>query len=162
MKLSKAVKGNFSSTNYDKVNFKYNEEKDVYICPQGNELSKPQRKWAKTPLLRYQNRTACKTCLVKDQCTTHKHGRTVFRQENDRFADEVDKRTKENMELYKKRKQLAEHPFGTIKRSFGFTYFLTRRTENVKTESLMHFLVYNIKRVINTVGVEKLVEVLQK
>jgi transposase len=158
--VSKAIKGNFSNTNYNKVNFKYNEEKDVYICPQGHELSKPKRRTGKIPIVRYQNRSACKGCHVKDQCTTHQH-RTVIRKENDQFAEEVDRRTKENMELYKKRKQLAEHPFGTIKRNFGFTYFLTRRTENVRTESLMHFLVYNMKRVINTVGVEKLVGELQ-
>jgi Transposase and inactivated derivatives len=159
--VSKAKKGNFSSVNYDKVNFKYNAEKDVYICPQGHELSKPTKRWAKSNLIRYQNRPACKDCPVKDLCTTHKHGRTVFRQENEQFADEVDKRTKENMALYNKRKQMAEHPFGTLKRNFGFTYFLTRRTESVRAESFMHFLVYNIKRVINTVGVEKLVEELK-
>ena len=159
--VSKAEKGNYSSANYNKVNFKYDEDKDVYICPQGHELSKPQKRRSKSDLIRYQNRTACKGCPVKNLCTTHKHGRTVFRQENERFSDEVDKRTKENMVLYNKRKQMAEHPFGTIKRNFGFTYFLTRRTESVRTESFMHFLVYNIKRVINTVGVEKLVEVLQ-
>jgi transposase len=158
--VSKAVKGNFSSTNYDKANFQYNEEKDVYICPQGHELSKPKKKCAKTSAIRYQNRSVCKDCPVKDRCTIHQH-RTVIRTENDRFADEVDKHTREYMELYKKRKQLAEHPFGTIKRSFGFTYFLTRKTDNVRTESLMHFLVYNIKRVINTEGVEKLVGTLQ-
>lgn len=155
--VSKASKGNYSSVNYDKLNFKYDEEKDVYLCPQGHELIKPKNRRSKSNLVRYQNRSACKSCPVKDSCTSHKHGRTVFRHENDRFADEVDKRTKANLELYKKRKQLAEHPFGTIKRSFGFTYFLTRRTEGVRAESFMHFLVYNIKRVINTVGVEKLI-----
>jgi transposase len=159
--VSKANKSNFSNVNYSKLNFKYNEENDVYICPQGHELSRPKKRRSNSTIIRYQNRTACKNCPVKDLCTPHKHGRTVFRQENDRFADEVDKRTKENMKLYNKRKQMAEHPFGTIKRNFGFTYFLTRRTENVLTESLMHFLVYNIKRVINTVGVEKLVGELQ-
>ena len=38
------------------------------------------------------------------------------------------------------------------KRALGFTYFLTRGTENVRTESLLHFLAYNTKRLINIVG----------
>ena len=94
-------------------------------------------------------------------CTPNKHGRTISRKKKDQYADEVDKRTKEFMNLYKKRQRMAEHPFGTIKRSSGFTYFLTRGTENVRTESLLHFLIYNIKRVINTMGVEKLIGELQ-
>lgn len=65
------------------------------------------------------------------------------------------------MDVYKKRQRMAEHPFGTIKRSLGFTYFLTRGTESVRTETLMHFLIYNIKRVISAMGVEKLVGELQ-
>lgn len=159
--VSKANKSNFSNINYSKLNFLYDKEKDVYICPQGHELSKYKNSREDSQLIRYANNKACTSCPTKDLCTSHKKGRTVSRKKNDHFADEVDKRTKEYMELYKKRQRLAEHPFGTIKRSLGFTYFLTRGTESVRTESLMHFLVYNIKRVINTVGVEKLIGQLQ-
>jgi Transposase DDE domain. len=63
--------------------------------------------------------------------------------------------------MYKKRKQLAEHPFGTVKRAMGFAYFLTRGNANVKTESLLHFLAYNMKRVMNMVGTTRLVGILQ-
>jgi two-component SAPR family response regulator len=63
--------------------------------------------------------------------------------------------------MYKKRKQLVEHPFGTIKRTFGFSYFLTRGTESVKTESLLHFLVYNMKRAINIIGTKEIIGILQ-
>jgi hypothetical protein len=61
----------------------------------------------------------------------------------------------------KQRKCLLEHPFGTVKRGLGFTYFLTRGTANVRTESLLHFLDYNMKRLINILGIKKLQEVLQ-
>lgn len=67
----------------------------------------------------------------------------------------------ENKEMVRLRKCLAEHPFGTLKRAFGFGYFLTRRTENVRTETLLHFLTYNIKRVINIMGTQKLRAVMQ-
>jgi len=78
-----------------------------------------------------------------------------------RIADEVDRRTKQFADMYKIRKQTVEHPWGTIKRAMGFSYFLTRRTENVRTESLLHFLVYNIKRAINIIGTRQLVGILQ-
>lgn len=76
----------------------------------------------------------------------------------DDINDEVDERTKKNKGLVKKRKSLVEHPFGTIKRSLGFTYFLTRGMESVQAENSMHFLIYNIKRVINIIGTDKLVK----
>jgi len=51
---------------------------------------------------------------------------------------------------------IVEHPFGTIKRGLGFTYFLTRGIENVRTENRMHMLTYNIKRVLNIFSVPDL------
>lgn len=98
---------------------------------------------------------------VKDKCTINKKGRTIQDRPFQRFADEVDRRTAENADMYKKRQRLVEHPFGTIKRNLGFSYFLTRRTESVRAESHMHFLIYNMKRVINIIGTEKLIGILQ-
>jgi len=66
------------------------------------------------------------------------------------------------MELYRLRQQIVEHPFGTIKRTLGFTYFLTRGLENVKTENCLHVLTYNIKRVLNIFGIPELVRIFQQ
>lgn len=98
---------------------------------------------------------------MKDKCSESKEGRTIQDRPFQRFADEVDRRTEEFLDMYKTRKQTVEHPFGTVKRSLGFAYFLTRRTESVRTESLLHFLVYNMKRAINIIGSEQLIHVLQ-
>lgn len=122
--VSKANKSNYSNINYCKFNFKYDEQKDVYICPQGHELKKYNHRRADIEIYRYANKKACMGCPVKDLCTPHKNGRTVFRQRNEHIADEVDKRTKECMDLYKKRQRMAEHPFGTIKRSLNEQYNL--------------------------------------
>ena len=46
-----------------------------------------------------------------------------------RIADEVDKRTVENADIYKKRQRLAEHPFGTVKRDLDFHIFLQDDTK---------------------------------
>ena len=78
-----------------------------------------------------------------------------------RYADEVDCNTKANMPLYKRRQELAEHPFGTVKNGLGFSYFLTRGIENVRTETLLHFFAYNLKRVINIMGTDHLMTALQ-
>ncbi|KXG44054.1 transposase [Tepidibacillus decaturensis] len=49
------------------------------------------------------------------------------------------------------------HPFGTIKRHLGYTYFLTRGLDSVNTEGGFICLAYNLKRLINIMGVKELV-----
>ena len=57
---------------------------------------------------------------------------------------------------FKLRKTLAEHPFGTIKRWFGYTHFLLKGLVKVRTEWSLTTLAYNLKRVLNLVSFEKL------
>ena len=153
-----------TTVEYGKSKFTYDEENDAYICPQGQLLRayKTRKENAKyAGHKRYYNAVACINCPVKEKCTINAKGRTIQDRPFQRIADEVDKRTAENADMYKKRQRLAEHPFGTLKRDFGFSYFLTRGTESVRTETFMHFLIYNMKRVINIMGTEKLVGILR-
>jgi hypothetical protein len=48
------------------------------------------------------------------------------------------------MDKYKQRQMIVEHPFGTIKRSWGAYYFLTKRKISVSTEIALSFLAYNL------------------
>ena len=54
------------------------------------------------------------------------------------------------------RRDTVEHPFGTLKRWMGSDHFLTRTFEHVSTEMSLHVLAYNLKRVINIMGVDAL------
>ncbi|PKM80199.1 MAG: DDE transposase [Firmicutes bacterium HGW-Firmicutes-13] len=163
--VSKADHAHTAATDeYGKSKFRYSEAEDAYICPQGQLLYayKPRKENAKyAGHKRYSNFAACAGCPNKAKCTVSPKGRTIQDRPFQRIADEVDRRTAENIDLYKKRQRLAEHPFGTLKRNFGFSYFLTRGTESVRTESLLHFLIYNMKRVVNIVGTEELIGALQ-
>lgn len=135
--------------------FKYDKKEDVYICPANQKLYPSRLRWAaKVQTRDYNNYKACRECELKDKCTTSKKGRTISRKLDQETLDRVDKRTKKNLELYKKRQMIVEHPFGTIKRGFGFYYFLTRGLESVKTEASLTFFAYNFKRVINILGVK--------
>ena len=58
------------------------------------------------------------------------------------------------------RRQTAEHPFATLKTWMGYTHFLTRTLPNVRTEMSLQVLAYNLKRVINLMGVGALREAL--
>lgn len=143
--------------------FSYDSEQDHYICPAGQALPFSHHRTDKGKIIGrdYRNYKACKVCEMKDRCTKSKRGRSIYRNIDQDLLDEVDKRTNQNKELFKKRQMIVEHPFGTIKRSFGYYYFLTRRLISVKTESALHFLAYNLTRVINILGVKEIVRRLQ-
>ena len=153
----KPDRGETQSKGYTKSNFRYDRENDVYICPLGQTLTLPAKRRGKSNDKRYYCK-ACVDCPSKELCTPKSKYRYIARLEFDDYADEVDAFTRENYDLYSKRKCLVEHPFGTVKRALGFTYFLTRGTENVRTESFLHFLAYNMKRLINIFNTPKIEE----
>ncbi len=59
------------------------------------------------------------------------------------------------------RRQTVEHPFATIKAWMGATHFQTRTLKRVRTEMALHVLAYNLKRVMNILGVGALIAALQ-
>jgi transposase len=157
----RADKGGGQERGYTKGFFSYDKETDAYTCPQGQKLSLPKQVRANRKGDRYYNREACANCPAKDKCTPKTAYRTIVRGEFDDYAEEVDAFTKANAKIFAARKCLCEHPFGTVKRALGFTYFLTRGRENVPTETLLHFFAYNMKRLVNIVGITRLQTVLQ-
>ena len=143
---------------YQKSKFIYDEENDHYICPQGHILYRTGNKKE----MEYANRKACKECEYREQCTKSDRGRRIFRSEYEEAIEISVARLSENKELYKRRQMIVEHPFGTIKRSLGYNYFLTRGLENVKTENYLHMLTYNIKRLLNIYSVPVLIRKLEE
>ena len=55
-----------------------------------------------------------------------------------------------------------EHPFGTIKRSWGAYYTLLKGKEKVGGEMAIIFTVYNIRRLVSILGVNLLIEALKE
>lgn len=144
--------------------FIYDRENDQYICPAGKILSPGRYRKSKEKEIigrDYYNYSACKTCEIKDRCTKAKRGRSIHRNINQNLLDEVNKRTNENKKLYSRRQMIVEHPFGTIKRNWGYTYFLTRGLKSVTTEKALTFLAYNLTRAINILGVKEITRKLQ-
>jgi hypothetical protein len=59
---------------------------------------------------------------------------------------------------YKQRRCIVEHPYGTIKRTMGYTYFLRKGLASVNAEAASIFIAYNIKRIINILTVPVLIK----
>ena len=141
---------------YGKSRFRYDERKDVYVCPAGAELTHRFNTYELGRELRYYRASGCKGCALKKQCTRNKTNRTITREENEALMEAMAARMKAQPEKFKLRKTLAEHPFGTIKRWFGYTHFLLKGLVKVRTEWSLTTLAYNLKRVLNLVSFEKL------
>lgn len=59
------------------------------------------------------------------------------------------------------RRQIVEHPFGTLKAWMGATHFLTCTLAKVRTEMSLQVLAYNMKRMIQIVGVGALISAIR-
>jgi len=144
--------------------FKYDKISNTYTCPNKNELVYIRGKKSKGKIIGhiYKNFTGCTNCEYKSRCTKCDKGRTIIRHVDQDFLDTIDLQTQQNIETYKLRQMIVEHPFGTIKRTHGAYYFLTRRKPSVTTEIALSYLAYNFKRVINILGTTEILRRLKE
>lgn len=145
---------------YNAENFQYNETDDTYICPAGQTLTGSQR-WYKytSPSYRFKHYKthACNGCEVRDQCTRSKNGKVIHRSEYQPAVDRNKAFMRTNTQLYKERAAIVEHPFGTMKRQWGFDYIITKRTmKRASADVGFIFIAYNLRRIFNLVSKEKL------
>jgi transposase len=141
--------------------FIYDSNKDVYTCPAGKTLYPHNKKNAERR--NFFNKTACSSCPFLEQCSSGngKKYRSIARTRYSKVYEETDKCFAENLELYKKRQQIVEHPFGTIKFTQMGYHFLLRTRRKVCGEVALLFLGYNLKRVKNILGFDGLMERLE-
>lgn len=141
---------------YGKSQFQYDAVKNEYVCPAGAALTYRFSTYELGRELQYYRASGCKTCALKRRCTRNQNNRTITREANEHLMEAMAQRMKRQPEKFKLRKTLAEHPFGTIKRWFGYTHFLMKGLAKVQCEWSLTTLVYNLKRVLNLVNFQKL------
>ena len=146
---------------YGKSKFQYDAAKDVYVCPGEKELSYRFSTVEKDRELRYYRASGCRSCALKTHCTRNKANRTITREASEHLMEEMAERVRKNRPIMKSRKALVEHPFGTIKRGMGMSYFLCKGLESVRTEMSLTVLAYNLKRVLNILGMKELMNAVQ-
>jgi transposase len=137
---------------YGKQDFRYVADDDVYICPAGERLAFHYSNEERGLILRRYWTNACQACAIRDQCTTGKE-RRITRWEHEHLLEDIQARLDAHPEKMRQRRETVEHPFGTIKMWMGSTHFLMKRLKNVRTEMALHVLAYNLKRVMNIMGI---------
>jgi transposase len=147
---------------YNIANFKYNKDNDTYTCLQQHTLitngtwyTKNRGKHRAEIQVKQYKTSECKNCPVKTLCTKSKGGRVLERSEFAEYIEQNRKNIEANPELYKQRQAIVEHPYGTIKRQWGFNYILTKQgIERASADVGLMFVAYNLRRIINILGQE--------
>lgn len=152
--------GNQAHGLFGKRDFIYQPDVDEYTCPAGEHLIYRCSSQEKGKTIRRYWSSACPNCEIKPQCTKGKN-RRVSRWKHEAVLDKVNSRIEREPERMKARRETVEHPYGTIKHWMGYTHFQMRTLERVSAEMSLHVLAYNMKRVINIMGVGTLIEAMQ-
>jgi len=147
---------------FEQKQFRYDQQRDLYVCPQGEELRFRSKKNERGKEFKVYKTKACAGCPLRAQCTTSKYGRKLVRWVDQEVIERLQARNRGRPELLKLRKTLAEHPFGTIKWGMDQGFFLLKEMRKVTTEFGLTVLSYNLKRVINILGVEQMISLLAK
>ena len=145
---------------FGRQDFHYDPKHDQYRCP-ANEILKwrfATEERGKT-IHKYWS-SNCPTCAIREQCTTSKY-RRITRWEHENIIEAMEAELEKEPNKMGIRRQTVEHPFGTLKHWMGSTHFLTKRLKGVSTEMALHVLAYNMKRVMNIVGIKPLLKAIQ-
>jgi transposase len=136
--------------------FAYEAEANVYRCPAGKQLrpTEGRKTNGNRVEIRYVSRKSdCDACAIRLRCLSAKTPtRTVYRWEHEAVLDRYRERMKDADVPMRRRAELAEHPFGTLKCRAGYRHFLVRGFDKVRGEWSLMALCYNFSRVLNILG----------
>lgn len=134
---------------FRKRQFRYDEEKDLYVCPGGQLLiyrttnREGQRQY-------HSDAGKCRTCLLRFQCTRSRNcTKIVTRHVWQRYKDQVDAHRLEprGKRIYKRRKETVERSFADAKQLHGHRYARMRGLVKVQEQSLLAAVAQNIKKI---------------
>ena len=166
-----AIPGTSSNAPHEKYNmdqFKYDELNDTYNCPEQQTLTTNGSWYQKNKdrnhyVVKHYKTHACPACPVRELCTKNLKGRVI---ERSQYAPNIEINKQNigaNPEVYKKRQSIAEHPYGTIKRQWGFYYIITKKgIKHASADAGLMFVAYNLRRLMNIIDRNTLTKFLQE
>jgi hypothetical protein len=153
---------------YNYEYFRYDTLADTYTCPK-DQILRTNGSWYKELtssgniiLFKQYKTPACKSCQARSQCTRSKTARLIHRSEFAEYYEVNRINFVEKEHLYKRRQAIVEHPFGTLKRQWGFSYILTKKgIERASADVGFMFIAYNLRRIGNILTSDRLKEYLR-
>lgn len=147
---------------FSKSHFRYDSERDCYVCPEGKELHYvgENHKNGKKDY-RISEAGVCQGCPHYGPCTTAKLGRKIVRLAHEQDKQRFEAQYEASKEIYDRRKSRVEHPFGHIKRNLKTDGFMLRGKEGVQAESSLLASCFDLRRMMTIVGITALIEKLR-
>lgn len=146
---------------FSKSHFAYDQEQDVYSCPEGHRLryESTEKRTGKRHY-RIPDGAICQRCRHYGACTEARKGRKIIRLANEEVKLKLEAQYEEaaSQAVYERRKTRAEHPFGHIKRNLKVDAFLLRGLEGARAEISVLASCFNVARLIGILGVGGLIE----
>lgn len=135
---------------FGKSQFVYDADRDLYVCPQGEELRRYTLINRDRAVSYKADAATCNACPLKSKCTKSSKGRLVRRSFDEDYLELV--RGYHLTEPYKKairkRKVWVEPMFAEAKCWHGLRRFRLRTLEKVNTEALLVAAGQNLKRLL--------------
>jgi transposase len=147
---------------FDVEYFEYDKQSDSYTCPAKHTLSTNGTWYNKSRgksfnKVKHYKTDQCLNCAFFHQCTVNKKGRFIERSEHADLIHENKIRIDQNKELYRQRQAIVEHPYGIIKRQWGFYYIMTKKSiKRASADVGLIFVAYNLRRIMNLIGNDRL------
>lgn len=148
--------------------FRYHPRKDCYRCPTGKLLTtngrwynKQQRRKGSVIRVKHYKTSECAECRLRAKCTRNPNGRLIERSEYAQYIEKNRKNAEQKEALYKRRQAIVEHPYGTIKRQWGFSYIMTKKgKQRAGSDVGLMFTAYNLRRLLTILGIHGLLTTL--
>ena len=141
-------------------NIRYANKNACRHCPNRNKCYKGKGEWKEIDFTKDQLEKPCKDWL---EAEGNKPEETASKEKYHYEKKKIVKFfLKPNREKMTQRMCLSEHPFGTIKRAMGATYFLLKGMRKVAGEFALFCLGYNLERARNLLGFQKMMELMEQ
>ncbi len=161
--------GDIPTPEYYNDKFIYDKTTDRYQCLMAQTLITngslyKVRSWNGHWKIKQYKTRACPICANRSKCTSSQKGtgRIIQRSIYQDAVDANDKRVNLEKEKYRRRQEMSKHPFGVVKRQWGYDHVILKGLAKVDAEANLIFLCYNLKRVINILGTNELIRRLKK
>ena len=130
--------------------FKYQPQKDTYLCPAGKELVPRRLNVARRTMEYYAPGRACLKCSLREQCTRSKTGRTLQRHENQQLLDKGREQahSPKARRDRKRRQILVEGSFADAANNHGFKRSRWRRLWRQQIQDWLIAGIQNIRTLL--------------
>jgi len=145
---------------FTKADFVYMAKSDLYRCPAGERAIHRFTTVEHDMNLRVYWPSACPRCHLKERCSPSDY-RRIRRWEHENTLEVMQRRFDRKPDAMTIRRSTVEHVFGTLKHWMGPAHFLTRTLGRVSTEMSLQVLAYNLKRVMNILGVAEMMKAMK-